>query len=346
MLSEQAMSVGLGILTDVLIEIGKKSYGVIKNKYHEAEHKKQIKQIFDKHVREEYSDILSSAAFEKFANALYIRDYISDFFNYLVFGKASSSFRKIQKTQMVTISDLQEYLTNQLLQCYDSSVVDIPDDVRVRSFIRAVLDAMTEYANVFLGNESKSVISFINENTNMNTLAILRRLEWLEQRLTDFSQEAIGTVKDNYNEYLQEYIAKLQRMYSQAHVYLMDKFDLDDFYVCPNITYINKSLLKQHKEYHTMEDLPKFYWDQIGKIDWTHIFDINNIIYIIGGAGYGKSLFLRALIRKYKEMSFIDSEHYLLIYAELRDCYADARGVQKSVLDMLQDSMVKNTGMV
>lgn len=344
MISEHVISVGLGILTDVLIEVGKKGYGVISDKAREAEHKKLIERIFAKHLSEEFSDILTSSAFEKFCNALHIRDYISDYFNYLIFGKISSNFPRLQKTQPMTISDLQEYLTNQMLQCYDSVGIGIPDDVRVRLFVRAIIDAMAEYANEFIGTESKSVIAFINQNANKNMLTILRRLEWLEQRITRFSSGAIADVKDNYDSYLQEYTKTLQRRYSQAHVYLMDKFDLDDFYVCPNITYINKNLLKKHMDSHMPEDIPEFYWDQIGRIDWRHIFNINNIIYIIGGAGYGKSLFLRSLIRKYKEMSFIDSEHYLLIYAELRDCYADPKGEQKSVLDMLQDSMVKNTG--
>lgn len=342
--SENTISVGLGILTEILIELGKKGYGVIKEKCHEDEEKKKIEKIFGKHLTDEFNDILSSTAFEKFSKAYYIRDYISVFFDYLMFGEASKSYRRILKSQPVSLADLQDYLAKQLLHFYDLSSLVLPDAVKVNSFMRAIVEAIVDYAESLLGPDSKAAIAFINENINRNTLALLRRFEWIEQRLTRYGQEVGIGVSDNYGDYVEEYMGKLQRMYSQAHVYLMDKFDLDDFYVSQNLAYINRELKKQYKVYHTIDEMPEQYWSEIGGINWKHIFDFNNIIYIIGGAGYGKSLFLRALVKKYMEMSFIDSEHYLLIYAELRDCYANSRGEQKSVLEMLQDSMVKNTG--
>lgn len=342
MLSEHIASIGLSLFTEVLIETCKKSYGIVKTKHDEAKHKDLLHNIFVAHLQNEFDDILSSKAFEVFAGSMHIREYISDYEGYLIFGRLYQKSK--QKHAAITDSEVIDYLTSQFMSLYDDETISKPQDTHVRAFIKALHESMIDYIGTFLKPNEKNMISLINSNSNMNALAIMRHIEWLVEKLA-IDTQCVSVITPDYSHNIQEYHQRLQRTYSQAHVYLMDKFLLDDFYVCPNISYSNRDLLKDNSSFAIPEDCPTALLIRIGFIDWTHIFDINNIVYVIGGAGYGKSMFLRYLIRKYKEMSFIDADKYLLMYVELRDCYSKSGDPEKSVLDMLQESMIKNTGM-
>ena len=65
-------------------------------------------------------------------------------------------------------------------------------------------------------------------------------------------------------------------------------------------------------------------------------------ILVTGGAGYGKSLFLKKLINDFCDMNILNSSEYLVIYGDLKSFYIE--GEQPiSVVQFLQDSMVKET---
>lgn len=51
---------------------------------------------------------------------------------------------------------------------------------------------------------------------------------------------------------------------------------------------------------------------------WEDIFCESNIVYVIGGAGYGKSLFLKNIINHHELLNINKPEEYLIIYGELK----------------------------
>lgn len=76
--------------------------------------------------------------------------------------------------------------------------------------------------------------------------------------------------------------------------------------------------------------------------DWKYIFEFNSIVYVTGGAGYGKSLFLKKIINDFGDMNILNSNEYLVIYGDLKSFYAE--GEQPiSVIKFLQESMIKET---
>lgn len=78
--------------------------------------------------------------------------------------------------------------------------------------------------------------------------------------------------------------------------------------------------------------------------NWTHILDTKDIIYVIGGAGYGKSLFLRNLINNYTKLSMDGREEYLVIYCDLKTYYTNGNTNKKTMIDFFQESMINKAG--
>ena len=44
-------------------------------------------------------------------------------------------------------------------------------------------------------------------------------------------------------------------------------------------------------------------YNEIDFDDWKYIFERSNIVYVTGGAGYGKSLFMKKLIGEYEKLN-------------------------------------------
>ena len=64
---------------------------------------------------------------------------------------------------------------------------------------------------------------------------------------------------------------------------------------------------------------------------------------IIGGAGYGKSLFMKKLIGEYEKLNIVDADEYMVIYGELKNFFINNTSNPISVVDFLQNSMKRET---
>lgn len=67
-----------------------------------------------------------------------------------------------------------------------------------------------------------------------------------------------------------------------------------------------------------------------------------SIVYVTGGAGYGKSLFLKKIINDFCDMNILNSSEYLVVYGDLKSFYAES-SQPISIVKFLQNSMVKET---
>ncbi|WP_158573586.1 NACHT domain-containing protein [Agathobacter rectalis] len=76
--------------------------------------------------------------------------------------------------------------------------------------------------------------------------------------------------------------------------------------------------------------------------DWRYIFDNSGIVYVTGGPGYGKSLFLKKIINDFEKINIFNSTEYLVIYGDLKAFYSEG-DKPLSMVTFLQDSMVKET---
>ena len=74
-----------------------------------------------------------------------------------------------------------------------------------------------------------------------------------------------------------------------------------------------------------------------------YIFERSNIVYVTGGAGYGKSLFMKKLIGEYEKLNIVDADEYMVIYGELKNFFINNTSNPMSVVDFLQNSMKRET---
>ena len=165
----------------------------------------------------------------------------------------------------------------------------------------------------------------------------MKEIQYNIERLLDVNP--VNKIEE-YHKNAKMYHQILKDRKRKEEVYLLDKIEFSKFYVPP--------LLKQSFNY-THNDNQRYYLHShygiktFYKYDgWKHIFDCNNFVYVIGGPGYGKSLFLTKLINDFEQLNFLNNEEYLIIYGDLKTFkYGDDGSM--SMLEYLQNCMIKES---
>lgn len=143
-----------------------------------------------------------------------------------------------------------------------------------------------------------------------------------------------------YDSIRNEYAKALKIYYQYGFIYLLGEYKFSEFYIPPILV---NGLTTRH-----------VYWRQLQRIDrnrlyrsreiWKHIFDDRDIVYVVGGAGYGKSLFLKNIINDYTKLNIENSQDYLLIYCDLKSYYASGDSNGKTMVEFFRESMISTTG--
>ena len=210
-----------------------------------------------------------------------------------------------------------------------SSISEIPNSLLIRETINELLKVIGSYISNSISEEHELVAFIINEHTDKNIALVLDSINWLNKKLDIIlsNYETPQKREVDYSPIVRSYMEKMRAFFSSEHVYLMDKYKLNTFFVCPKIYYEGSSLLKGlQPNLPTIEDnrITSF----LEPTRWQNIFDVNNIIYIIGGAGYGKSLFLKYMIGQYENMNILNADQDLVIYGRLSDYVYNDKGPQ------------------
>lgn len=141
----------------------------------------------------------------------------------------------------------------------------------------------------------------------------------------------------NYEEIYKDYTKLLKNNRKMAHVYLLDNLEFSKFYVVPDLQRVANTDYERHGTVRIVSD----YKDD----NWKYVFDYTNFIYIIGGPGFGKSLFLNKIINDYNDMNFLNSNDYLVIYGDLKTYRFDENLQIEPILKFLQRCMINETGL-
>ncbi len=142
-----------------------------------------------------------------------------------------------------------------------------------------------------------------------------------------------------YEEVKRNYGKSLKQYYQNGFIYLLGEYKFNEFYIPPILLNGPRA-----QEIYFMRSLRI----EGNKIDiirgrWKNIFSTNDIIYVVGGAGYGKSLFLRNIINNYSKLDIENSQDYLLIYCDLK-AYFNGNVNKKTMIDFFQESMISIAG--
>lgn len=143
-----------------------------------------------------------------------------------------------------------------------------------------------------------------------------------------------------YDNKKNEYTKSIQQLFQKSFVYMIGDCKFNDFYIPPIL--LNDNKLNRYFRYIFSHETKHIYAYREG---WRNLFEDSNIVYVIGGAGYGKSLFLKNIINNYSSLCFNKSCEYLIIYCDLKTYYTKGNDNKKTIIDFLQESMINLTGL-
>ena len=341
-------NVGYSLMASIIYDISKVCLGKIYYKEDECTIEKIEKLLQDK-LDDKYEILCMSGQFNNFLRTPFFKDTIENYIIYKITGISEGNLRKVKKNNNIIMEqDVNDFLLDNLLHTYDEETLTIPSKTLVRQFFE-----------LFFKTASNYIISLMKDENKMDVFLVNRRIDFAQENIMLRFNETVETIKrtmkceiipinDIYDDNIKEYHNILKINNSQAHIYLLDTFEFSEFYVppilrqnSPNQEIIERIRWMRH-DYLMYVNNKRDFEDDTYFDDWKYIFDNTGLVYVTGGAGYGKSLFLKKIINDYEKMNILNSSEYLVIYGDLKSFYKE--GEQPiSVVEFLQDSMVKET---
>ena len=342
-------NVGCSILASIIYDIGKICLGKFYLKKDEHE-KEEIEELIQKQMDDKYEILYMSGEFSSFLQTPFFKDIIENYIIYKITGKCEGNIRKVKKnSNLIMEKEIIDYLWGYLHQEYFSKVISEPSKKLVCQFFEDFFGLSMNYVVSLMKNERKIDVFLINNRIDFVQENILLRFDETVETIKRTMNCEIIPVRDIYTDYIREYHKILKTNHSQAHVYLLDTFDFAKFYVPPFLRVISVEqstgdyLRWVKQDYYLRHTQGKLRSKNVEYFDdWKYIFENSSIVYVTGGAGYGKSLFLKKLINDFEEMNILNSSEYLVIYGDLKSFYAEGEQTI-SVERFLQYSMVKET---
>ncbi|MDD3014510.1 MAG: NACHT domain-containing protein [Candidatus Gastranaerophilales bacterium] len=138
-----------------------------------------------------------------------------------------------------------------------------------------------------------------------------------------------------------EYQKVLKQIYQIGFVYFVGEFKFNEFYI-PPVLMEGLGSIRENYYVNYQRGIQRKYINI--REGWKNIFCNSNIVYVIGGPGYGKSLFLRNVINNYTKLKIENIQEYLMIYCDLKTFYSNGNANKKTVIDFLEESMINLTG--
>ncbi|WP_070000521.1 NACHT domain-containing protein [Cellulosilyticum sp. I15G10I2] len=249
---------------------------------------------------------IESSAITSFFNEYSTRVAFLNYFYYKSYREASKK-KEYSKQGFIeaTASKAQEYIQ----RFYNKQI----DGTELKKYIRCILNLI----------ESKLIKDIPKELMGLaytNSLMI----ENLEEKIMDLITIDLQDKKEEYEKTRLECINMLKKVNNKSQIYGKGKFDFYQFYVFPKFT----QNIKGTKVV----------------IGWKDVFISANMISIIGGPGFGKSLFMQNIINRFEELNIIAPDQILPIYCNLKDYEKFAGTKAYSICEFLRDSLIDAIG--
>ncbi len=348
-----AESILCSIVATIIYDIGKCCLGKIessKNKFN----KKSVEEYVSDHLYSKYNILVDSGTLAAYLNEPMTKDTINNYVIYTVTGKVEGKLAikgliKKNKSQSIEEADIINFLTQNLLRRYQQDgAVCIPGKELIIDFFNDIVELSGTYIFEQMTQEETAMVYFINKKMNIMGNGVFTKLDDIIAILNKSIKLEYVDLETDFLEKKKQYIKTLKQYHKMAHIYLLDKFEINEFYVPPFLSFrdnMNRNVeirFANQSGVHAAARRNRIGNEEIFS-DWMHIFERNNIIYVTGGAGYGKSLFMKKLICEYEKLNILDAIDYIVIYGELKNFYISDREDPISVIDFLQNSMRKET---
>ncbi len=322
------MEILFGVISNLLFciinKIGIVLFGEILKGKDKNELQKEIKEKFILK-----SEKLSFDNLVEFFSLCQIKDSIEKFIlSKALLQSVSAKNAKSKVNIVLRKDDLIAKLStiySSLYECEQSEIVLVKDCFE---FIFSFCDKkLFEY----LKKSEKATIYFINSHID----EVYNLVEEQLKNINDILKRDIEKSDSDFDNIRNKYHSILKERFSKAHIYLLDQFKFDKFYVPPTLICNPQNKLEETKLLISREYLLKTTWDKI--------FTNNNVVYIIGGAGYGKSLFLKKVINDYNNLLINNPSEYLIVFGELKMFFNQSNVESLSLEEFIRYSMRSNT---
>lgn len=207
-------------------------------------------------------------------------------------------------------------------------VLDRKDLQVVREFLREILNAAKAFSTGQISPEERKLFYILYQNNaeikdvkktvTEGEKKLHQKLDRIIQRLPEQKnsggKELKAELPPEFDELIRTYNNTLRNARNRIDVYSMNRLDFDSIYVQPTlsrpdgaqiiVTSAKDGVLGFHREMELLQLSCLRLENFLAELDppkaaphfpLSRIFETGNIIYVIGGAGYGKSLFLRNL---------------------------------------------------
>lgn len=335
----------INVVSSIIYDIGRYAFGSLENDKTKFD-SKAIEAYVGRELGSEYNSVYELTSLPEFLTSPLVKDTICNYVLYMVTGKLKKNpVRSLPKS--IDEKSIIDYLVEQFIQtCRQQKTIVLPSDIDVYRFFKALFQLCSEYICDQMEKDDRMVVYFVNSRISFFGKNIVSRIDHLAKIIEKSLECKVVDPIEEYTEKKNQYIRMLKSKHKQAHIYLLDTFDIEKFYVPPVLGRkdIDGGILRYYWDNHYLRATTDKMPQSAGlSEDWRHIFEKENIVYIIGGAGYGKSLFLKKLINEYDKLNILDAKDYLVIYGDLKSFYINNSELPMPVLDFLKVSMEKET---
>ena len=266
---------------------------------------------------------LDCGTFDEF---LHLTETKVDFENFIEYGvyKEVLNEERLTKTQFISI------ISNKAIMYIE--------DNRNPKLKEIQVDEVEYYFKVIIDLIEKNLIKHMSKDLRYNNYLLRIKIDELIERITKtkdykpcLAQKNIENIKIQYNKMMSE-------KYKTVHVYGIEELGFNSFYIRPSF-YVNV----KENELNPISGNSNSHNINI-TVEWDKIFSYSNIVSIIGGAGFGKTLFLKNMINEYKDLDIKESREMLPIYCDLKKFAEKIRqNMSYTINDFLVDSMKYDT---
>lgn len=254
---------------------------IIDQVYKETEQQKgKFKELEEKIQIEEFKQFLQTPQ---------VNDLLRNYMLYLLIITITGSRPKKGILEDDVICCLTDIIENNFSSLNDEESIDA-----IKKFFELLFGICSKDGEVYWADfivRDKDVLQYLFTKELLEEKQLFGKI--IEKINFAFEQEFIPRnlkfekIKTNYTKALKQY-------YQNGFIYLLGEYKFNEFYIPPVLIDGDKKSLFRGRPYITdreqREKLKKM------RENWKHIFDTKDIIYVIGGAGYGKSLFLKILL--------------------------------------------------
>lgn len=303
-----------------------------------------IEQELRDNLPEDLAFLFDSGTFTSYFRSPQFLDLINSYLEYkLVYNRYAfgpTAHPTLKKADVVTDEEIIDFISAGILGLYgENSVVPAPSYDEIARGCRFIFDTAERALARSLSAESAQMLRLINLRNDEYFRQLSGRLKELLDVVKKLMDRPVCPVDEDFESRRAEYHRILKEKNSQARIYLLDKFPFDEFYVPPELQVVGDD--RDENRGLSAVSLSRRFMPQVS--GWQDIFLRSRIVYLVGGAGYGKTLFTKKLINDYDKLHSFRSDDYLVIYGELKSFFPNNSDTPISLVDFLRNSIKAST---